>query len=146
MNDDIASLVLTERVEVIVPVTYLIMMVMAFYGPNAEIMGNVKLRIWHHQSPIEDINVFLVNLGLLIVVDVFGFVTSGLLLWKYCQVNVIKVLQKIQKKFWYLLLVTEGYLLIEVSLTVIVVQIKPCIKHQLLIYPGFNANMHWKWP
>ena len=34
---------------------------MAYYGPNAEIMGSVKLKIWHHQNVIDDIEAFAIN-------------------------------------------------------------------------------------
>ena len=35
---------MTERIEFIVPLTYMVMLLMAYYGPNADILGNVKLK------------------------------------------------------------------------------------------------------
>ena len=40
--DDIEKLIQTERNETIIPLTYIAVMAMAYYGPNAEIMGSVK--------------------------------------------------------------------------------------------------------
>ena len=50
---EIQGLISTERVEFIVPLTYMIMLLMAYYGPNADIIGNVKLQMWHFQTPIK---------------------------------------------------------------------------------------------
>ena len=115
MSDDIGCFVLTERVEIAVPVTFLIMMVMAYYGANAEIMGNVKLSIWHNTAPITNINSFVFRLSLLIFIDIAGFVLNGLLIWKFVGVNVLEVLNKIQSRFWKLTLVMESFMLIEVG-------------------------------
>ena len=106
---------LTERVEIAVPVTTLIMMVMAYYGANAEIMGNVKLSIWHNTAPITNINSFVFRLSLLIFIDIAGFVLNGLLIWKFVGFNVLEVLNKIQSRFWKLTLVMESFMLIEVG-------------------------------
>ena len=116
MSDDIGCFVLTERVEIAVPVTFLIMMVMAFYGVNAQIMGNVKLSIWHNTAPILNIDAFLFRLSLLIAIDCTGFAINGFLINYFCGVNVLRVLKNIQKKFWLLTLVMEGFMLIEVSI------------------------------
>ena len=115
VKDEIGCFVLTERVEIAVPVTTLIMMVMAYYGANAEIMGNVKLSIWHNTAPITNINSFVFRLSLLIFIDIAGFVLNGLLIWKFVGVNSLEVLNRIQSKFWKLTLVMEGFMLIEVG-------------------------------
>ena len=64
----------------IIPLTYIMMTLMAFYGPNAEILGNIKLAVWHYQTPIEDIETFISNVGLLLVIDFLRFIINGTLL------------------------------------------------------------------
>ena len=107
---------LTERTETIIPLVYLTLTLMAFYGPKAEILGNIKLNIWHHQSRILDIETFVWNLLLLFFVDILSFVANGLLVWKYCNVNVLAVLLKIQKSFWFFMANCEALLLMLVSM------------------------------
>ena len=103
VQEDIERLVLTERIETLVPMSYIAIMVMAYYGPNANILGSVKLAIWHHQSTIQDINQFIFNVGLLFgVVDFMSFIINGIILWMFCKVNVMKVLQKLQKQYWFI--------------------------------------------
>ena len=119
MKKEIEWLILTERIETIIPMAYLALMLMAYYGPNAEILGSVKLTIWHYRSSITDISEFVKNLGLLLVIDGSSLVINGILLWKFCNTNVLKVMQNQQKLFGYYMLVVEGFLLTEViSITV----------------------------
>ena len=116
-HEDIERLVLTERIETLVPMSYIAIMVMAYYGPNATILGSVKLAIWHHQSTIQDINQFISNVGLLFGVDLMSFIVNGIILWMFCKVNVMKVLQKLQKQYWFIYTFAEAYLLTEVNKT-----------------------------
>ena len=113
-KEDVQELILTERIEFIVPLTYMAMMLMAYYGPNADILGNVKLNVWHFQAPIDDINTFVKTLSLLFSIDFLSFIINAILLWKTCKINALAVLQNLQKKYGYLMFVSETYLLFEV--------------------------------
>ena len=114
-HEDVERLVLTERIETLVPLSYIAIMVLAYYGPNADILGSVKLAIWHHQSTIQDINDFIFNVGLLVGVDFMSFIVNGIILGMFCKVNVFKVLQKLQKQYWFIYTFVEAYLLTEVN-------------------------------
>ena len=114
MKEEIDWLILTERIETIIPMAYLALMLMAYYGPNAEILGSVKLTIWHYRSSITDISEFVKNLSLLLVIDGSSLIINGILLWIFCKTNVLKVMQNQQKLFGYYMLVVEGFLLTEV--------------------------------
>ena len=107
---------LTERIEFFIPMTYMAMLLMAYYGPNADILGNVKMKMWHFQTPITDINEFVLTLSSMIAIDFCSFVINAMLLWKFCNVNAVKVLHSIQKNYWYIMFVAEAYLLLEVYL------------------------------
>ena len=106
---------MTERIEFIVPLTYMAMLLMAYYGPNADILGNVKLKMWHFQTPITDINDFVITLGFMLAIDFFSFIINATLLWKVCNVNAFAVLKTLQQNYWYLMFVAETYLLFEVK-------------------------------
>ena len=115
VREDIEYLILTERNETLVPLTYLAIMAMAYYGPNAEIMGSVKLQIWHHKYTIEDFGAFATNILILFAVDFLSFVINGLMIWKFCGINPLRVLSNIQKHYWFIMIFTEAYLLSEVN-------------------------------
>ena len=106
---------MTERIETIIPLTYILLTLMAFYGPNAEILGNIKLTVWHYQTPIEDIEIFISNVGLLLLIDLLSFIINGTLLWKFCKINVLKILQQLQNDFWLYMAIIEAVIFCEVS-------------------------------
>ena len=88
---------------------------MAYYGPNAEILGTIKLTIWHYQSAIgNDIVAFVSNIAILFGIDFFSFILNGIFLAIFCKVNVLKVLQKHQSQYWTVMAIVEAYSLVEV--------------------------------
>ena len=106
-------LTLTERVETLVPFTYILCFAIAYYGPNAEILGNVKLTLWHYK-PVLDIGNFMTNLFMLFGFDFMSLVINGTILWTKCNINIFKVFQKLQNEFWLIMAVQQAYSLIEV--------------------------------
>ena len=112
--DDVTVLILSER-ETINTLTYLLVVIMAFFGPNAEIMGNIKLSIWQFQQPILDITSYATNVIVLLGVELFSLVINGILLWKTCGINILGSLRVLQQKYWLLFAITEAYILLEVS-------------------------------
>ena len=105
---------MTERVETIIPLTYMCLITMAYLSPNAGIIGGIKLDLWHYPA-ISDFEGFIQNLGLLFAIDLLSFIVNAGLLWKYCKINLMKSLQKLQKDFWFLMLVVESTLFLEVN-------------------------------
>ena len=79
VREDVKYLILTERNETLIPLSYLAIMAMAYFGPNAEIMGSVKLQIWHHQNVIEDFGAFATNILILFAMDFMSFIVNGFL-------------------------------------------------------------------
>ena len=43
-------LVLSESLEIVIPLAYLLCFVIAYYGPNADILGNIKNGYWQYQE------------------------------------------------------------------------------------------------
>ena len=87
---------------------------MAYYGPNGELVGNVKLTIWHYQA-VRDINKFLEKVFFLFAIDFIGAVVNGLLLWTTCQINCLKILKNMQKEFWKIMGFQEALLFYSVK-------------------------------
>ena len=143
VQDDVEHLILTERIETIIPLTYVAIMAMAFYGPNAEIMGSVKLQIWHRQNVIEDFGAFAVNIVILFFVDFLSFIINGYLIWKFCNINPLKVLCDIQKRFWFIMMLVEAHLLSAVSTNEVSTIIKVLNKF-LPIFSEHPSTYAWR--
>ena len=109
----IEELVLTERIETIVPLTYIICFTIAYYGPNAEILRNAKLDLWHFK-PILDIGSYMKNVFILFVVDFMSLVINGIILQTTCNINIFKIFQNIQSEFWLIMAVQQASLLSQV--------------------------------
>ena len=96
--------------------SYLLLIIMAYYGPNAELLGNVRLAIWQFQRPITNIQAHVVKVSILLAAaDLLSAVINGAMLWYFCKINVLKVMKKLQQDFWYLFAVAEGFFLLEVK-------------------------------
>ena len=105
-QENLSGLVLAERVDIVVPLLYISTFVMAYYGPNGELIGNVKLTLWQYQA-VTDINKFLKNIFFLFAIDFTGAVVNALLLWIICKLNFLMTLKNIQKEFWHIMGVQE---------------------------------------
>ena len=114
-QENVRMLILTERCEIVVPLLYILTFLMAYYGPNSELIGNVKLTIWQYQA-VKDINKFLENVFFLFAIDLLGGVVNGLLLWTTCQINCFKTLKNMQKEFWHILGFQEALLFLSVRM------------------------------
>ena len=113
VQEMIAELTLTERIETLVPLTYILCYAIAYYGPNAEILGSVKLDLWQFK-PILDFDKYMTSLFMLFSVDFLSLIMNGIILWTTCNINIFKVFQKIQSDFWLIMAVQQSYSLLEV--------------------------------
>ena len=113
-QEELQELVMNERVETIIPLTYIVCFLLGYYGPNAEYLGNVQLTLWQFQG-VTNVRRFLETLFLLVCIDFMSGIINGLILWKVCKINIFKTLLDIQKEFWIIMAVQEGYLFCEVK-------------------------------
>ena len=133
---------MTERVETIMPLTYMRLITKAYLSPNAGIIGGIKLDLWHYPA-ISDFEGFIQNLILLFAIDMLSFIVNAGLLWKYCKINLMKSLQKLQNDFWFLMLVVESTLFLEVNH--FVRNFGNCFRYIPLFFGGLFGSCPWKW-
>ena len=108
MVDLFIDLIINETVEIVVPFTYFICFTIAYYGPNAELIGTVKSEYWHH-VPVKDYMLFCENVGLFLVADVISLTLSFCLFWFFCKVNIVRAFSYMQKEYWMLMAVNTAY-------------------------------------
>ena len=93
---------------------------MAYFGPNAELIGNVKLTLWEYQA-VTDVNKFLESIFLMFAIDFSSAVFTGILLWTTCKINCLRALKNLQKEFWLIFGIQEANQFISVKTTLIIV-------------------------
>ena len=107
---DLNELVLNEKLETVIPLGYCLCYLMAYYGPNKDILGNIK------ESDVEKT---MKVTALLFFLDVSSLFVSSLLLWFICKINLFKVYIRSQKELWWIMASQEAYLLYEVKIVLL---------------------------
>ena len=96
--------------------TYILLILMAYFGPNAKNLGNIQLEIWHFKRPIEDIYLYTMNVTLMLGMEFLSSLFNGVLLAYFSNINVLKVMKSLQKDFWIVFAIAEGVFLMEVGI------------------------------
>ena len=86
----LVTLISNEATEFILPMAYASVLLLSYYGPNAELMGNIKSSNWHYAG-IVDINDTIFWLAVMFLVDSLSTVVSTLLLQIFCNINIVKM-------------------------------------------------------
>ena len=111
--DAVMSLLFNEAVECIMPIAYCICLLMAYFGPNAELLGNIKNGSWNYNA-IEDIGDACYWLILLFIVDLGSLLVCIFLLKVHCDMNILKMFLQVQQQIGPFLALYQAYMVTEV--------------------------------
>ena len=92
------ELAISELVEFIAPLSYILAFISAYYGPNGELLIQIRATIWE-QEPIEDAPEFVMIVLLFFFVDFCSAITASLVLWFYCKINFFAVLVATEEEY-----------------------------------------------
>ena len=98
----ILKLLLSELCEWLVPLAYAICFAMAYYGPNAYLLGNVRNGYWQFKAVQNTSWTFLVMLCLF-AMDICCLLINSSVIWIFCKVNMFKEFCILMQKFWYIM-------------------------------------------
>ena len=112
--DLIQELTIVEMVEIIVPLIYLLCFSMAYFGPNASMIGNIKNSYWQYIG-IVDVEYSINIVCLFFFIDLFSGIGCYLMLWIICRINLFKAHIILQKEFGDIFLVSLIFILNTVS-------------------------------
>ena len=111
----VLALIINESVEILMPIAYVVTLLMAYYGPNAEILGNIKNSEWQYTA-IEDIGSSMKWIALLFSVDIVSAMICSGLIYRFCRINILRMYLQLQNELWYILAIGEAYILTEVGI------------------------------
>ena len=103
-NERVINLVTSEFIETFVPVAFGIGFATAFYGPNAELLKNVK-NDYFGGKVLEDITEFYIPLCLMFAFDVLGVIFSAASLRYFCNINLFEEFCKMMKEYWFVFMI-----------------------------------------
>ena len=92
------TLIINEMIEFMVPIAYIISFLTAFYGPNADIIGNISNDYWQY-SEVEDVGSAIRDIWIFFFFEFCCRVLSAIVLWKLCRINMYNAYIEIQKEF-----------------------------------------------
>jgi hypothetical protein len=114
-NDtDLQVLVLNEKTVYVVPLAYFICFLVAYFGPNAWIIGNVGNTSWHF-GKVEDLESPVVIMVAMFLVDLVAIALWAFILKIFCGISFLKGYMYTQKKYWLIMAIHEAYALNEVN-------------------------------
>ena len=102
-NDALNCLALKEFLELVIPAIYSASFLIAFYGPNAEIIGGVKSEYWGHER-VDNLSKKFEKIGMFFAIDIIRGISFGLVLWRFCRLNLFKAYCVIIQKYGILIL------------------------------------------
>jgi hypothetical protein len=112
-TEAILRLFAIETVEILAPLTFAITFLIAYYGPNATILGNIRNSDFGNQE-VKDVEGFVRELMIMFFVDCGSLIISGAIFWKVASINMLQEGYKMMKLYWPLIAVKVGLNLFEV--------------------------------
>ena len=114
IHDKIRDLVLSELIEVLVPLAYFSTFIIAYFGPNATILGGIRNDYWDYQK-VEDVGK-IIKVGMeMFMMDFSSSVICGGILYKFCKINILQELCKTIKQCWTMITILLSGKIITVS-------------------------------
>ena len=112
---ELLTLTLVEIIEILVPLAYTVVTVIAYNGPNVEIIGNMGRSIWQFEE-IENVDHLVFVASEMFVVDFLSAIFAGLFLWKFCSINFLGEIYYVMCSYWNCIALEVSHQLIAVSL------------------------------
>ena len=116
--DILQDLAVYELTEFYTPLSFLLVVILAYHGPNAELFGNIKNAYWTFTA-IEDIEETIENMLLFFFIDFSSAVASTIILQLFCRINICKVFAVTQKEFAQTFCIILGYWVLLVRIKMI---------------------------
>ena len=105
IRNSIMELVANEAIELVVPISFIGAYIIAYYGPNYDIIGSVGCSYWTFNK-VEDIAAFLKPILKMAIIDCGSGLISGILLLRFCQINIIDEYSCMIEKYWMLMAIS----------------------------------------
>merc|ERR1711879_1144608 len=89
-RERLLMLIMSELLELLIPLAYLFCWLLSFYGLNSKVMGNVQSSRWRYVA-VDDPAPVVYNVLAFAGADAMSLVINTTALWKVRQVNVLEV-------------------------------------------------------
>ena len=114
IKSETMNLFAIEAIEVFIPFILVLTFLLAYYGPNGEILGGIRNSYWHFKE-IYDIGFIISELALMFSIDLLGLLLISLILYKCCKTDFFYEGYKIMKIYWPIMAIKIGGKISQVS-------------------------------
>ena len=91
-------LVVYEMVEFVVPLSYLLCFLIAYFGPNADLIGDVGSSYWQYNA-VKDVWHVIKLVSIFFCIDVGSIIINTSMLWYFSQINLWRIFLALQHEF-----------------------------------------------
>ena len=104
-----------ELAEFHAPLSFILMFVVAYYGPNSTLLGNISNDYWGFK-PIQNIKETIQNMFTFFLADFGSSVVSAIMLWSFCKINLWKIFLLVQREFAiaFIILISEFQMVVSI--------------------------------
>ena len=104
-NTEVKCLVLEEFLEVAVQIAYSTSFILAYYGPNATLLGGVYTDLWQHEK-VHSLGDKLSNVGTFFLIDVVQLIICGYTMYRFCELNMYETYMWLSYRYGPLICLT----------------------------------------
>ena len=98
IKQELQTLSLIEIIEIMIPISYIMTFLIAYYGPNSHIFGNIRNDYWQYK-PVENVENLVVTVLSLFMVDISSGIFGALLL-STSSLNLLREGCMVLKTYW----------------------------------------------
>ena len=120
----LVKFLLIEILEVLVPIAYVVTVLIAYYGPNAEILGNIRNDYWQYDD-IDDIESSLQAVMIMCVIDGCSAIIGGYWIWRVSSIDCLEEACRVLRNYWGCIAVTIAHYLNYVRRNIYLLYIYP---------------------
>ena len=93
------DMVVVGIVMIVMTIAYVLCLLMAYYGPNGSILGNIRNEYWSFKG-IHNLEKLLAGIFKMFAIDVISLATGAILLWKFSSIDFVEETCKAMKKYF----------------------------------------------
>jgi hypothetical protein len=118
-TEAIQGLVINMALELILPLSYLACFLLAYFGPNAMVLGNIGNSYWHYGA-VDNVVDAIFNLFLFLSLDALTILFTMIFFKCVADFNFIKMYGYLQKEYGMMMSISQAYLMIHNFCVIIV--------------------------
>ena len=131
--DLLQGLALSQMIEFVVPLVYVLVFCSAYFGPNAHLIGNVKNSYFQYNK-VENVVESIKSIGIFLLVDIFSLISNTVILRTFANISLYKALCVYLKEYGVIFTINLTLIFYTVSIYIIHIPIIHLLNHLIKQY------------